>query len=496
MTKYVSPQAVCVKVNGKTFKYESHAEAARANNVKPGTLSLRLKKGWTIKQALGLSTAPKKANVHKKIRVGNTTFRSISDAAKHYGIKSSIVSSRLRKGWTTKQALGIDTQPPRKTPKGKKLTLSVNGNKVIFNSITDAAKHYGISPRLVMQRLATNGWTPKQALGLETPPGGGWLKKIKLKQEERLVTYESLKDAVDAFGIDYDVVKQRINKLGWSPEQALELESPPKHAKGCLGYIYKVTNTKNNKVYIGQTKTTVDIRWKQHIEVAQSKNRPTQGSLQNAIQEYGVNSFNCEVLEAADSIDKLNRLERDYIIEYKARKPAYGYNLSRGGSGLTGGKKVIVQGEQFDSLYSAARSYNVNPKVVHQRININGWTIEQALEIKPPPEGCSGPKRIIVSDKGKKKEFSSNAAAARHYGVAYKLFHSRIRSGWPIEQALGLEKRPERIHKGKSLSIKHKGKLKHYHSVAEAAREFGLPRSRVQARINRGWSLEQALEVK
>ena len=31
-----------------------------------------------------------------------------------------------------------------------------------------------------------------------------------------------------------------------------------------MGYIYKITNTINNKVYIGQTTQTVETRWKQH----------------------------------------------------------------------------------------------------------------------------------------------------------------------------------------------------------------------------------------
>lgn len=31
-----------------------------------------------------------------------------------------------------------------------------------------------------------------------------------------------------------------------------------------IGYIYKITNKVNNKVYIGQTRYTVEFRWRQH----------------------------------------------------------------------------------------------------------------------------------------------------------------------------------------------------------------------------------------
>ena len=63
------PQAIKITVSGQVVNYKSHAEAARANNIKPGTFSLRLKKGWTLRQALGLSAPPINANVPKVIYI-------------------------------------------------------------------------------------------------------------------------------------------------------------------------------------------------------------------------------------------------------------------------------------------------------------------------------------------------------------------------------------------------------------------------------------------
>jgi len=39
-----------------------------------------------------------------------------------------------------------------------------------------------------------------------------------------------------------------------------------------FGFIYKITNIINNKVYIGQTKTTVEHRFKEHKRFAVSEN--------------------------------------------------------------------------------------------------------------------------------------------------------------------------------------------------------------------------------
>lgn len=35
-----------------------------------------------------------------------------------------------------------------------------------------------------------------------------------------------------------------------------------------MGYIYKITNQINNKVYIGQTSRTIEKRWKDHQKSA------------------------------------------------------------------------------------------------------------------------------------------------------------------------------------------------------------------------------------
>jgi len=491
------PQTIKITVNGQVVNYKSHAEAARAHNIKPGTFSLRLKKGWTLRQALGLSAPPKNANVHKVIYIDDQDikFSSISEAARKYGIKESVVYLRLHHGWTAKEALGIESRAKIK-PKGRIIEISVNGQKVVFDSISDAAKHFRLKPQLVLQRIATYGWTPEQALGIAEPPkDAGVPRPIQLKKGKTTINYKSIKEAVDAYGLSYDVVKQRMNKLGWTPEQAFELETPPKHEKGCLGYIYKITNTKNNKIYIGQTKATVDVRFKQHIETALLTKKHKKGSLHGAIKEFGVDNFTCEVVESADSIDKLNRLERRYISKMQSLDAAYGYNLSVGGSGLTGGNKVVVLGVKYDSLASAARAFNIKPKIAHQRMKTYGWTVAQALGVNPPPDGSSGPKIITVNEVGAKRRFESYIAAAHHYGVPYKIFHSRLRQGWSAEEALELKKRPRRINKGTEISVYHNGKHLNFTSITLAANAFRLKPSTVIARIARGWAPEKALGI-
>lgn len=548
------PCATTVTIDGKRVYYSTRAEAARAHGIKPVTLSLRLKKGWSISQGLGLSKPPKNANTHRKIgsKEEGGEWPSVAEAARKHGLSTGKVHSRLHRGWTVNQALGVEP-PPNRTTRGREVKIKVNGQELVFDSISAAATHFGLKPQLVLQRVNTYNWNLSQALGVAKPPKGAKVhRRIELKDAGVIYKYDSLKNAVDAYGLGYDSVKQRINKLGWTPEQAFELEAPPKHAEGCVGYIYKVTNKKSNRVYIGQTKTTVDIRWQQHAETASRNSKPGKGSLHESIKNDGLESFNCVVLDDAGSIDQLNRLERRYIKEYDTLNPAFGYNLSRGGSGLTGGKSVVVEGKKYPSFASAARAFGVSSKIAHQRMKTSRWTIEQALGISAPPKGSSGPKGIVVNQKGESRKFESQAAAAQHYGVPYKVFHSRLSLGWSVEEAvgvkvraktetmgseiqvyydgkhmvypsikaastafelkpsavvarlangwtpeeaLGVQKRVRPLSKGTEIELRHEGKLKRYPTVSAAAAEFGLKPSTVSARLAKGWSVEQALGI-
>ena len=55
--------------------------------------------------------------------------------------------------------------------------------------------------------------------------------------------------------------------------------------------IYKITNTKNNKVYIGKS-TDIERRWKEHIRHSKDEFTKEKPAIHKAINKYGVNTFN------------------------------------------------------------------------------------------------------------------------------------------------------------------------------------------------------------
>jgi group I intron endonuclease len=96
-----------------------------------------------------------------------------------------------------------------------------------------------------------------------------------------------------------------------------------------MGFIYKITNKINNKIYIGQTRLSLEERWKAHIKKAQQyPNR----YLYDAMNHYGYENFIIEKIEECLN-DELDLREQYWISFYNSTDPDIGYNLTNGGGG-------------------------------------------------------------------------------------------------------------------------------------------------------------------
>ena len=90
------------------------------------------------------------------------------------------------------------------------------------------------------------------------------------------------------------------------------------------GYIYKITNTVNGKIYVGKHKA------------AQFEPDAYQGSgilLHHAYEKYGKDKFRQELLCTCDSKEELDASEIFYISQLNSQDGKIGYNLAPGGLG-------------------------------------------------------------------------------------------------------------------------------------------------------------------
>lgn len=112
------------------------------------------------------------------------------------------------------------------------------------------------------------------------------------------------------------------------------------------GYIYKYTYP-NGKVYIGQTATSVEKRWQEHV--SNSRKLHSKMVCDAAIKKYGKENIKIEVLEEVEVddkkptllVEKLNELERKYISEYDSANIAKGYNMLLGGERKPLAQKIL-----------------------------------------------------------------------------------------------------------------------------------------------------------
>lgn len=93
--------------------------------------------------------------------------------------------------------------------------------------------------------------------------------------------------------------------------------------------IYKITNKVNGKIYVGQTKKSVEDRFQRHIKAAKKKcNR----YLYDAMNHYGYDNFIIEAIETDIEKERIDEREIFWIKELSTLAPN-GYNMTKGGGG-------------------------------------------------------------------------------------------------------------------------------------------------------------------
>lgn len=90
--------------------------------------------------------------------------------------------------------------------------------------------------------------------------------------------------------------------------------------------IYKITNIKNEKCYIGQSNSAYK-RWSDHCKAGLGIDTPQGNKLYAAMKEDGLSNFTFELLEECEP-EELNEKERYYIELYNSVD--YGYNSQAG----------------------------------------------------------------------------------------------------------------------------------------------------------------------
>ena len=180
----------------------------------------------------------------------------------------------MRKKWTLRQVLGIDP-PPKRTDKNAPISVTCQGKQ--YANIAELAKDYGLSGDKVSKRIRAN-WTVEQAVGVEDRKYDSRPKEISVQGTK----FASRNEAARNYGVNIGTVADRVNKRGWTLEQALGIEKRPEGTTLAYGFTYIVTNKSNQKSYVGITRQHLDKRFEQHLATAKGNNKPPKGGLHEA----------------------------------------------------------------------------------------------------------------------------------------------------------------------------------------------------------------------
>lgn len=143
------------------------------------------------------------------------------------------------------------------------------------------------------------------------------------------------------------------------------------------GFIYIIRNTVNSKVYIGQTRTSVDQRWKEHLRHAQYGDQV----INRAMKKYGIDKFYIETLEICD-VSILDEREIYYIDLYDSTDKSKGYNVSIGGNTPKFKRKALSISDLIDlyvnkgfTLEEIASKFEVSRYIISTELRNAGITI-------------------------------------------------------------------------------------------------------------------------
>lgn len=177
-------------------------------------------------------------------------------------------------------------------------------------------------------------------------------------------------------------------------------------------YIYKITNTVDNKIYVGQTiQTNPKMRWYGHLAEARGG---TKHHLYNSIRKYSEECFVWEVIDTAKDLDELNTKEKYWLDTYKKTHTVYNVREA-------GGNKIHSDESKLKMKESQ--------KIAHARRRAEGrdtWTRRDGgamLGKSHPRKGTSGMWNMPSEAKEKLRQIQLERSGTK--GKTWKLIDGK-----------------------------------------------------------------------
>lgn len=210
------------------IEYPNLPSIAKAYSMTPSAVYKRYSRGYRGDDLVPLAKRKKYHQQHKtktlttEIITGGKRYKSALQACTHLGIKYVTFRKRLKRGLSIEQSLGIAPIEDKRFRRGikrnskgkkrKKIELNAFGKS--YTSYKKLAETFSLPTYVVRERIVKYGYTPEEAVKSD-----GKAKKVIVEGKE----YQSQAQAAEAYGITLPILLGRLNN-GLTIEQALGVE--------------------------------------------------------------------------------------------------------------------------------------------------------------------------------------------------------------------------------------------------------------------------------
>lgn len=147
-----------------------------------------------------------------------------------------------------------------------------------------------------------------------------------------------------------------------------------------MGFIYKITNDINGKLYIGKTELLdPEKRWKEHLS-DYKKDRNEKRPLYLAMKKYGEEHFHFEIIEETNNSEEREKYWIETFRTYIGFKDCNGYNATLGGDGkcyLNLNENEVINYHKEIACYvisDTSKYFNVDPNTIKKILKKNNIT--------------------------------------------------------------------------------------------------------------------------
>ena len=144
-----------------------------------------------------------------------------------------------------------------------------------------------------------------------------------------------------------------------------------------MGYIYKIINDINGKMYIGKTEyTDPNKRWKEHLG-DYKKRKCEKRPLYDAMNKYGIEHFHFEIIEETNYPEEREQYWINELHTYVGFEDCNGYNATLGGDGksyLNLNEDEVIKYHTEEANYITGRTakhFSVDSGTIKKILNKN-----------------------------------------------------------------------------------------------------------------------------